>query len=388
MEARLREPPALQTHVRARRVQVSRSITYQVRLLDLKPAGCADALAEALGDRRALVVTTPTVACLYGRAIHARLLAQGRDAALLVLDCGERTKDLARVERICAAALDRSLDRRGVLVGLGGGVCTDLVTVAASWIRRGIPHLRVPTTLIGQIDAGLGAKGAVNFRGSKSWLGCFHPPGEVLVAPAFLRTLPREHLSAGFAEIVKIAVVRDPELMEWVEADGRVLLESAFRSPQGSATAVLWRSVLRMLEALEVNLYEDKTYERLVDFGHTFSPLLETASGFRLSHGQAVAIDMALSAALAEALGLADAATVDRVLGILRALELPTWSPELTPSLCHQALAAAALHRGGSPNLVLPTSIGGACFLKDARRLSAATLEAGVARVWRAQGGG
>src|SRR5690606_33336226 len=117
-------------------------------------------------------------------------------------------------------------------------------------------------------------------------------------------TLPQQFLRVGFAEIIKMALVRDAELFELVVNHGAALLESAFASPPAPARRVLWLSIQRMLEELEQNPYEDRTYQRLVDFGHTFSPLLEAAYDFTLHHGDAVAIDIALSATIAEELGL------------------------------------------------------------------------------------
>ena len=120
-----------------------------------------------------------------------------------------------------------------------------------------------------------------------------------------------------------------------------------------------------MMSELEPNLYEDKTYERLVDFGHTFSPGLESASDFETSHGEAVSIDMALSVVLATELGLLDSSTRDRILKALMHLDLPVWTRTLTVDRCVQSLRDCALHRGGQPNLVLPMAIGGAAVIKD-----------------------
>ncbi len=310
--------------------------------------------------RESLVVTTPTVHRLYGDQVSAALSGQSQ---LLVLDCDESSKDLAQVERVCSRACSMSLSRTGVLIGLGGGVCTDIATVAAAWIRRGVEHVRVPTTLVGLVDAGIGYKGAINFQGYKSYLGSFHAPRHVLIAPAFLHSLPPKHLREGFAEIIKIAVVCDAELFDLVELHAAELIRTAFRSPGTQGADLIWRAVQRMLEELEQNPFEDQTYERLVDFGHTFSPLIESASAHRLSHGEAVAIDIALTMLICEEMGLVESAPARRVLALLSALNLPVYSPLLTADLCKKSLQQAALHRGGRPNLVLPTAIGAACFL-------------------------
>jgi 3-dehydroquinate synthetase len=340
----------------------SRKGQYDVVLRDTRLAESLRPLRAWTDGRDCLVVTTPTVHDLYGHLIGSLL---PESPAVLVLDCDESSKDMAQVERVCRRAHHMSLSRAGLLVGVGGGVCTDITTVAASWLRRGIRHVRIPTTLIGQVDAGIGYKGAINFDGHKSYLGCFHAPHKVLIAPEFLHSLPPEHLRDGFAEIVKMGVVRDAHLLALVERHAGRLIREAFRPPSVKGSEIIWRAVLRMLEELEKNPFEDQTYERVVDFGHTFSPLLESISGYRLSHGQAVAVDMALTMALSSDLGLAETAFRDRILALLCSLNLPIHSPLLTPELCQEALHHATLHRGGRPNLVLPTGPGTHRFLQS-----------------------
>jgi 3-dehydroquinate synthase len=268
------------------------------------------------------------------------------------------------VESVCKEALSHGLNRRGLLIGFGGGVCLDVVTVAASLIRRGVGHIRVPTTLIGQIDAGIGLKGAVNFSGKKSFIGTFHPPEQVLIDPVFLQSLPRKFLVAGIAEAVKMGIVRDPVLFEMLESWSPELVTSGFDQPAVQGREVLRRAIWAMLDELRKNPFEDQTFERLVDFGHTFSPALEAAMGFEIQHGEAVAIDMALSATIARLLGLIAPEACERILRVLRTASLPVFARRLDVPLCREALIEACRHRGGSMNLVVPAGIGRAVFLK------------------------
>lgn len=319
-----------------------------------------DLLSTWLEGASALVVTTPTVHALYGAAIRRLPCARGEP---LVLRCDEATKSVSMVQRIVARAAACDLPRDGFVVGIGGGICTDLTTVAAAWIRRGTRHIRIPTTLIGQSDAGVGLKGAVNLGDRKSYLGCYHSPHRVLIAPVFLATLPVRHLRDGFAEILKIALVRDPGLFALLEEWGGTLVGTGFQAPRRIGVEVIWKAATLMMEELAQNPYERCNYERVVDFGHTFSPSIEAGSGYRISHGEAVAIDMALSVCIATRLGLLEAALRDRVITLLRTNGLPTDSSLLTLDRCEDSLRQAALHRGGRANLVLPTSLGRATFI-------------------------
>ena len=333
----------------------------------LRVAGALDhsELDAQLARRRALLVVSPTVERLHRPALDALAGRSGGMVHRTRCASGERAKVLPAVEALCNAAFAAGLDRHGLLVAVGGGVCCDLVTLTASIYRRGIAHIRVPTTLVGQIDAGLGAKGAANFAGRKNAVGCFHPPALVLIDERLMRTLPVAEVRAGLAEIVKMALVTDPRLFDLVEDTLPSLLETRFQEPAGAASTIVAVAARRMLEALEGNLFEDHTYRRIVDAGHTFSPRLEAASGFRIRHGEAVAIDLALSATIAARLGLLPERERDRIVDLIVAAGLPTTSSHLTAELCREALADAIAHRGGQLNLPLFEGIGRPRFVDE-----------------------
>jgi 2-epi-5-epi-valiolone synthase len=351
---------------------------YRVRLCEslLRPGSTV--LPEAMADRKALLVTTPTVERIYGGTMRP-MLRKTNTVSTLVLDVREETKSMDLVETVCKEAMSHGLNRRGLLVSFGGGICSDVVTLAASLIRRGIGHLRVPTTLIGQIDAGIGLKGAVNFCGKKSFIGCFHPPEQVLIDPAFLRSVPRRCLVSGIAEAIKMGIVRDPDLFELLERWSVELVESGFEQPAAQGRVLLQRSIQAMLEQLQQNPYEDRTYERLVDFGHTFSPALEAVLGFEIQHGEAVAVDIALSATIARALGLLAPEVWRRILRLLSTASLPIFARQLDLGLCRDALTEACRHRGGCINLVVPAGIGRAVFLKRRDDVPDSVLEHSLA---------
>jgi len=360
--------------VPTRYVVANRERSYRVGISAGVSNGNVSELIEAIGFRKALLVTTPTVARLYANEIAKRLLESGADVSMVIVACSEQSKILSEVEKLCRECFRAGLDRRSVLIGCGGGVCTDLVTMAASLVRRGLNYIRIPTTLIGLIDAGIGIKGAVNLPGKKSALGCFHPPENVLLDPSFLRTLPKKLISDGLAEAIKVAMVMDIGLFEFIERYRREFLEFPHTADIGKMTELVWCSTVRLLEELERNLYEDKTYRRLLDFGHTFSPLIESESGFRISHGMAVSIDIAVSTGIAFELGLVGARDRDRVLALLVNAGLPIYSPLLTTESGCRAMAEMEAHRGGHLNLVLPGGIGRSVFVNDKDRIQPQAL--------------
>lgn len=363
------------------RMRCEASRSYDVLLTTglLNPAN--PLLAEAVGPRRALVVTVPHVEAACGDQLRAYLATLPTHVDVLVLDLHERTKTMDSVLQVCAAAQRHSLGRRDVLIAVGGGVCSDVVSVAASLVRRGIPYLCLPTTLVGQVDAGIAVKGGVNFGGGKNYLGCFAPPSAVLLDPSLLRTLPPVELRAGLAEILKVGLVLDADLVDQVTAVGPELVRTGFAEPPGVGAEVIARAVRLMLEQLSLNCYEDGPLERLMDFGHTFSPRLEELSEHRLGHGEAVAIDMALTCALGVELGLLAANEFATMMVALLSLGLPLDSPLSAPDNMLDAIRAATAHRDGKLNLVVPVRVGAAMFVPDPDDVPRSALMAAARRV-------
>jgi 3-dehydroquinate synthase len=327
-------------------------------------------LAGHLGERRVVAFVSRTVDRLYGDRLRTYLEAHVRPGqwSLHVIPTGEHHKTLAAVEHVCALAKADGLDRHGVMLAVGGGIVADVIGFAASIYARGIRYIKVNTTLVGQVDVGVGVKTGVNALRTKNMFGAYHPAHASLNDPAFLATLPHREIRCGLAEIVKMAVILDGDLFQALERH-----PDAFRRPRGDArpshgeleTYILRTSMRLMMEELCPNLREHEL-ARLVDFGHTFSPVVETAGDHRLEHGEAVAVDMALSAHLARLLGLADDETCDRVVRLLRRIGLPVFDPgTCTPELMTQALRASWQRRGRKLHLVVPTGIGKAAFVEE-----------------------
>jgi 2-epi-5-epi-valiolone synthase len=342
-------------------------------------------LASLVGTTPSLFVTTPTVDRLYGPALRAHLAVRlpGVDHRALVLHCREGTKTMGSVLAVCEAASDMMLGRHARIVALGGGVCTDVCGLAAALYCRGVAHIKIPTTLLGLIDAGIGTKNAVNFAGRKSRIGTFHPPEHSILDASFVRTLDARQVRSGMAESLKMGLVCDRELFERLEVDGPELVLTRMATPAAAADHVVRRSVLRMLEELSTNLYEVRTHRRAVDFGHTFSPYIESASGYDLLHGEAVAIDMALSVGIARQLGLMGPADAQRALGAMARLGLVTDVPAIDPRALWDALEEVRAHRGGSLHLVVPTALGAHTFIDDLSSIGADGLSQLLAQIGR-----
>ena len=360
------------------RMNCQEQAAYDVRLTPrlLRDGGQSNDLRTVLEGRQVMLITTPTVASLLAESVIDAAKSAASTLELVVLPCNEATKSMRSVEWVCERAAAANIGREGLLVALGGGVCSDLVTLAAGIVRRGIDHVRLPTTLVAQIDAAIGIKGAVNHVGKKSYLGVFHPPRAVLVDPTALVTLPARAISNGLAEIIKIALVRDADLFEFVAAEGEALVSNRFQCEDGQR--VIARSIEAIMQELQANIFEDRTYERRVDLGHTFSPAVEAAYGFSIDHGAAVAIDIALSAAIGVEVGSLERDQFEQVVGAIASSALPMHSDRLTPELCVAAMVEAERHRGGDLNLVVPAGIGDVIFLQNAQKLARSVIPAAL----------
>lgn len=328
-----------------------------------------DVLAKAAHLRsgaRRLVVVDERVYALYGQPLADYFVHHDAHAEIRVFAAGECSKDLKALRAILDAAEEVGLNRRSdPIVAVGGGVLTDVVGLAASLYRRGTPYVRVPTTLIGIIDAGVGVKTGINYEGRKNRLGTYFPSADTVLDRSFLRTLPFRHISNGIAEAVKVAVVRDRVLFELLEMHLDELIETRFGC--AAASQVITHAVSDMLGELEPNLREQEL-RRLVDFGHTFSPTLEMATKGALLHGEAVAVDMVLCTALALHRGMLHVDEADRVINLLGRAGLPVRHPAFTPDEAWRALEDTTRHRDGQQHCPLPLGLGRAAFVEDISR--------------------
>jgi 3-dehydroquinate synthetase len=322
-------------------------------------------LADIVGKRPVLLVADATVARLHANPWRDYAEQHFTKWHELIVPVCETSKNWDEVDRICAAAADCNLPRNGVIVGVGGGVLLDTAGVAAAVFRRGVDYVRVPTTLVGLVDVAVGIKHAVNGYGKKNLLGAFYPPLASINDYSFTHTLPRTAIACGLAEIIKIALIGDEGIFDVVEKHATELVDSRFSSPGDLAQEIAFRSELLMMEELSTNLYETD-HARLVDFGHTFSPTIEAASGYQIPHGVAVAVDMLLSTSIAVHRSIAGPGLFGRLYCLLNRLDLLVAEEHMPDErLLTCGLEDAKRHRGGALNLVVIARPGCPTFLQD-----------------------
>ncbi len=355
-------------------VRVQRPIAYDV----VKTPGLFDPANDTLmacGNPRGrrFVVVDGNVDRLHGERIRGYFLQRGVDARIVVFPGGEEHKNIEIYQDIARALDAFPIHRRDEpIIAVGGGVLTDVVAFVAASYRRGIPHVKVPTTLMGYVDASLGIKAGINFNGNKNRLGAFEPPLAVLLDRSFLPTLPRRHLINGVCEVIKLALIRDAALFERLERDGARAVATCFSEPAGEA--ILDDAIGGMLEELTPNLHEEELARR-VDFGHTFSYGLETRHEHRLLHGEAVLLDILVSTCIAQARGLLSDTDTDRIFALVATLDVGLDYGVLDADLMWASLLDRVKHRNGLQRVPMPAGIGRCVFLNDITR---AELDAAV----------
>ena len=316
---------------------------------------------------RVAVVTDANVARLHWPAFRRALDRESIEAEALVLPAGEGTKDWEHLARTVEWLLAQKVERRDLVVALGGGVIGDLAGFAAAVLRRGVRFVQIPTTLLAQVDSSVGGKTGINTAQGKNLVGAFHQPSLVIADTGLLATLPRRDFLSGYGEVVKYGLLGDLDFFKWLEANGPSILAGDGPS--------LERIVTRSCEMKAAIVMRDETEEgerALLNLGHTFAHALEAATGYsdRLLHGEAVAVGLGLAFDLSARLGLCSQEEPSRVRAHLRTMgmraglsdvpgELP--GPEGLLSLMAQDKKAL----GGRLRFILSRGIGQAFVAED-----------------------
>ncbi|MEO8530901.1 MAG: 3-dehydroquinate synthase [Deltaproteobacteria bacterium] len=274
-------------------------------------------IAPLLRRKRVFIISDQTVAGFHLAGLQAGLEAAGIASESLLLTPGEATKSWAGLTEAVEWLLDQRVERKDIVVALGGGVIGDLVGFAAAVLRRGVRFVQIPTSLLAQVDSSVGGKTGINTRHGKNLVGAFHQPALVLADIDVLATLPERDFVAGYGEVAKYGLLGDAAFFDWLEANGAALKAG----DAGLRARAVAHSVA--MKARIVERDETEEGERaLLNLGHTFCHALEAATGYssRLLHGEGVAIGCGLAADLSARLGLCAQELPSRIRAHLRAM--------------------------------------------------------------------
>ena len=321
------------------------------------------AAARGLGPR-AVVVCDAHTAPLFADRVLGALGRAGVSASLFAIPAGEETKTLATVQSIWGAFQAAGLGRADFAVAVGGGVVGDLAGFAAATWMRGIPWVNVSTTLLSMVDASTGGKTGCDLPGAKNMVGAFHSPALVLADAATLARLPAREVRCGLAEAIKHALIADPPgLRDGLKAFAAVRAAAADAPLAGAVDPAVCAGFVARALAVKVDFVRRDPFEKgdraKLNLGHTVGHAVEVATGFRVAHGEAVAIGTVEEARLAVRLGLAAPGWPDEVAAAFAAVGLPTALPagETFASLA-AIMARDKKKAGGKVRFALPCAWG------------------------------
>lgn len=240
-----------------------------------------------------------------------------------VVPGGERSKnDPSLPARLQKRLYQLNIDRQSIMLIVGGGAVLDMVGYAAATTHRGVRVIRLPTTVLSQGDGGLGVKNGINAFGVKNFLGTFAVPFAIVNDVQFIDTLPARHRISGMAEAVKVALIRDAGFFDWLEANTAALTKF---EPSELAYLIRHSAEIHLVHIASSGDPFESGSARPLDFGHWAAHKLETLSGYRLHHGEAVAIGMAIDSRYSTEIGLLSEQDCERILRLLDRLNLPSW---------------------------------------------------------------
>lgn len=338
--------------------QLERAASFSVALEPSSEVLFAEQLVQRTGEfiwgagcrGEVFLLTDSRVATLdVCSTVQRSLRSAGFATHTHVIPEGEQHKTLETMHALYDSAMRAGLDRSAFVVGLGGGVIGDMAGLLAATYLRGLQLVLVPTTLLSQVDASIGGKAGVDFRGAKNMIGAFMPARLVLVDPQVLGSVSRAAMSDGMAEIIKIGFVRSQNLISLVDS---VDPDRVLDSPQVIRNAAQQKVDVVQRDPLE------KNERMLLNFGHTIGHGFEAASKYRLSHGQAVSIGMVAETRLAVARGWCDSSTLETLIALLGKFHLPTGHGGLDPDEILHFVGMDKKRRLGKIRLAIPRTIG------------------------------
>ncbi len=321
----------------------------------IQDSGLEEAIDAIRGkEGQYVIITDVNVEKLYRKKITKLLDAAKIKNQWIVIAAGEKSKNLQTVEKTAEKLLSLGVTRSDTLIGLGGGMTTDLTGMLASLYMRGMNLIQIPTTLLGMVDASIGGKTGVNLKMGKNLLGTFNQPEKIIINPVFLQTLPEHELKNGIAEIIKYGVIRDAKLFKILEQEKEKIL----KLDQKTLNTILDRSI-EIKVGIVTKDERENGIRMLLNYGHTIGHAIEKVSEYKISHGEAIAIGMVEENTWAIKEGIFSEKEGERIKKLLKEYSLPTEIPKkLSPEKIKQTMGLDKKKRGKTLYLCVPEKIG------------------------------
>jgi 3-dehydroquinate synthase len=321
-------------------------------------------LIKYCNNDRCLMIIDKNVYKIYSIIIKKYFKTHKINLKTCIIDSNESNKNWKNANQILEFFEAKKILRRETVVAVGGGVLLDIVGFCSSIYRRGIPYFKIPTTLLSIVDVSVGAKVAINHFERRNRLGSYYPPVAALVDKKFIETQNKREIINGIAEIFKLAIIKSSELFNLLEKNYSQLINEKFQFG-AVPIRVINLAISNMIEELAPNLWEKKL-DRCVDFGHTFSPIIEMKNIKNLLHGEAVALDCLFSSCIAYNRKYIDKKKLERIFKTAKNLELPTFNKDFcNKKILINAIDDSIKHRNNNQYLPLPIDIGNYRIIND-----------------------
>jgi len=321
--------------------------------------------------RRCLAVMDMNIYNVYGKQMQEYFEHHGLELKIHTTMIGEKAKSIDTFLSIVDSMTEFGIIRKEPVLVVGGGLVTDVVGFACAAYRRNTNYIRIPTTVIGLIDASVSIKVAVNYGNYKNRLGAYHAPQHTFLDFAFLRTLPEAQIRNGFAELIKISSCAHLPTFDLLDKYCEQLIGTGFgrmdhstQEVRDAADKINWNGIYEMLKLETPNLHEIGL-DRVIAYGHTWSPLHELVPEVPLRHGHAISIDMAYSATLANQRGLLSDQEHRRLLNLFSRAGLSMDHPQFNEEILDQGTQAIMKTRDGLLRAAVPKPLGSCVFLND-----------------------
>ncbi len=299
------------------------------------------------------IITDSNVRKLYGDRFLSTLKDKGLDAVLVSFPAGEENKTRKTKEKIEDVLITNGLNRDGVIIALGGGVVGDLAGFIASTFTRGVPYLNVPTTLLAMVDSSIGGKTAVDTPHGKNLIGTFYQPKKVFIDISVLKTLPREEMLNGIAEMIKHGVIDEHRFFVFMEEymqdifslDNEVLIK-----------AIKWSCMIKKNVVEEDE--KESSFRKILNFGHTIGHAIEKTANYKLSHGESVALGMITETKIAQEIGLINEIESNKIFDLIKKAEFQGSLSKIDSGKIIENTRYDKKSIGGMAKYVLPRKIG------------------------------
>lgn len=310
--------------------------------------------------KKLLIIADSNVYELYSEEVKAELTRAGFDVSVFKFPAGEENKNMETILTMCDACIKEQLDRKSIIVALGGGVTGDMAGFCASIFMRGIDFVQIPTTLLSQCDSSVGGKTGIDFGMAKNILGSFYQPKMVYINVSTLKTLPKREFISGMGEVIKHGVIRDKDLFEYIENNADKILQM-----DNKVLIEIIKSNCSVKADVVSNDEKENSLRRILNFGHTIGHAIESAMNFKLTHGECVALGMLCIFQIAKERGKITDVEVKRLENILLSygfktkIDIPDFDKILS------LVRVDKKKQGAKVTFIMPEGIGKTSFCDD-----------------------